>query len=137
MLHAVAIIELDSVKKKDNNITRCYWRVQIHLYTESKIPVVHKNNGEERVTSRTSDVMRPWSLTVSSLWPTSVIICFLLCVHLSYKQWKKNSIHYILYILIKFLKNVLKQIFKNAAITKFCLQVKYKIWMSNFSPCLN
>lgn len=42
---------------------------------------------------------------------------------------EKNSIHYILYILIKFLKNVLKQIFKNAAIIKFCLQVKYKIWM--------
>lgn len=53
MLHAVAIIELDSVKKKkDNNITHCYRRVQIHLYTESKIPVVHKNNVEERVTSR-------------------------------------------------------------------------------------
>lgn len=90
MLHAVAIIELDSVKKKkDKNITHCYRRVQIHLYTESKIPVVHKNNVEERVTSRASDVMRPWSLTVSSLWPTSVIVCFLLCVHLSYKQWKK------------------------------------------------
>lgn len=67
MLHAVAIIELDSVKKKDNNIIHCYRRVQIHLYTESKIPVVHKNNVEERVTSRASDVMRPWSLTVSSL----------------------------------------------------------------------